>query len=155
MKKVTDIDELILSLILLTCLNAITCLCVKTPFQLQCINIQCNVSKKINNSRVRFLGTRLDTRRPWGRGCNTSIGSLSNGVFERRTSTGSEVFFILKHLDAPKFVFLRVLTIIETSCPKKWAKPLSKNENKPLPVDVRRSKTSLLKFTTKKFSPFF
>ena len=77
-----------------------------------------------------------------------SLRSLSNSVFERRTSTGSEVFFILKHLDAPKFVFLSVLTIIETSCPKKWAKPLSKNEKKPLPVDVRRSKTSLLKFTT-------
>ena len=76
-----------------------------------------------------------------------ALGSLSNGVFERRTSTGSEVFFILKHLDAPKFVFLSVLTIIETSCPKKWAKPLSKNEKKPLPVDLRRSKTSLLKFT--------
>ena len=71
------------------------------------------------------------------------IGSLSKGVFERRTSTGSEVFFILKHLDAPKFVFLSVLTIIETSCPKRWAKPLSKNEKRPLPVDVRRSKTSL------------
>ena len=78
--------------------------------------------------------------------CNSSW-SLSKGVFERRTSTGSEVFFILKHLDAPKFVFLSVLTIIETSCPKKWAKPLSKNEKKTLPVDVRRSKTSLLKFT--------
>ena len=75
------------------------------------------------------------------------LGSLSKGVFERRTSTGSEVFFILKHLDAPKFVFLSVLTIIETSCPKRWAKPLSKNEKRPLPVDVRRSKTSLLKFT--------
>ena len=59
-----------------------------------------------------------------------TVGSLSNGVLERRTSTGSEVFFILKHLDAPKFVFLSVLTIIETSCPKKWAKPLSKNEKK-------------------------
>ena len=67
------------------------------------------------------------------------IGSLSKGVFERRTSTESEVFFILKHLDAPKFVFLSVL--------KRWAKPLSKNEKRPLPVDVRRSKTSLLKFT--------
>ena len=77
------------------------------------------------------------------------LGSLSKGVFERRTSTGSEVFFILKHLDAPKFVFLSVLTIIETSCPKRWAKPLSKNEKRPLPFDVRRSKTSLLKFTTK------
>ena len=75
------------------------------------------------------------------------LGSLSKGVFERRTSTGSEVFFILKHLDAPKFVFLSVLTIIETSCPKRWAKPLSKNEKRPLPVDVRRSETSLLKFT--------
>ena len=74
----------------------------------------------------------------------SALGSLSNGVLERRTSTGSEVFFNLKHLDAPKFVFLSVLTIIETSCPKKWAKPLSKNEKKPLPVDVRRSKTSLL-----------
>ena len=76
----------------------------------------------------------------------SEIGSLSKGVFERRTSTGSEVFFILKHLDAPKFVFLSVLTIIETSCPKRWAKPLSKNEKRPLPVDARRSKTSLLNF---------
>ena len=81
----------------------------------------------------------LRRRRYW-----SSIGSLSNSVFERRTSTGSEVFFILKHLDAPKFVFLSVLTIIETSFPKKWAKPLSKNEKKTLPVDVRRSKTPLL-----------
>ena len=46
------------------------------------------------------------------------LGSLSNDVFERRTSTGSEVFFILKQLDATKFVFLSVFTIIETICPK-------------------------------------
>ena len=76
-----------------------------------------------------------------------SLGSLSKGVFERRTSTGSGVVLILKHLYAPKFVFLSVLTIIETCFPKRWAKPLSKNEKRPLPVDVRRSKTSLLKFT--------
>ena len=61
------------------------------------------------------------------------LGSLSYGIFERGTSTGSrstgsEVFFILKHLDAPKFVFLSVWTIIETICPKIWAKPPSKNE---------------------------
>ena len=31
------------------------------------------------------------------------------GVFERHTSTGSEVFFILKHLGATKFAFLSVL----------------------------------------------
>ena len=38
--------------------------------------------------------------------------------------------FILKHVDATKFVFLIVFTIIETICPNIWAKPLSKNEKK-------------------------
>ena len=61
------------------------------------------------------------------------LGSLSKGqrkgVFERRTSTGSEVIFNLKHLDATKFVFSSVFTIIETICSKIWAKPPPKNEN--------------------------
>ena len=107
-----------------------------------------------------FLSSRPQNFCAFGRGINqalqvstqspvmtrSEIGSLSKGVFERRTSTGGEVSFILKHLDAPKFVFLSVLAIIETSCPKRWAKPLSKNGKRPLPVDARRSKTSLLKF---------
>ena len=38
-----------------------------------------------------------------------------------RTSTGSEVFFILKHLDDTKF--LSVFTTVETICLKSWAKP--------------------------------
>ena len=81
-----------------------------------------------------------------------TIGSLRNGVFERRPSTGSEVFFILKHLDAPKFVFLSVLTIIETSCPKKWAKSLLKNEKKHFRLTCVAEKASLLyKFTN--YSP--
>ena len=42
----------------------------------------------------------------------------------------SGVFFILKHLNATKFVFLSVFTIIEAICPKIWAKPPSKNEKK-------------------------
>ena len=54
---------------------------------------------------------------------------------------GSEIFFILKRLDASKSVFPGVFTIVETICPKIWAK------KKTLPVDVRRSKTSLLKLT--------
>ena len=33
------------------------------------------------------------------------LGSLGKGVFERRTSTGSEILFILKWLDNTKFVF--------------------------------------------------
>ena len=71
------------------------------------------------------------------------LGSLSTGqskgVFVLRTLTGSEVFFILKLLDATKYVFLTVFTIIETICSKIWAKPPSKNEKPHLPVEVRAS----------------
>ena len=63
----------------------------------------------------------------------------SKGVLVLRTLTGSEVFFILKHLDVTKFVFLSVFTIIETICSKIWAKPPSKNEKTPLPVEVSAS----------------
>ena len=73
------------------------------------------------------------------------IGSLSSDVFERRTSTGSEVFSLLTCLDDIKFVFLSFCTVIETIWLKICAKPPSKNEKRPLPVDVRRSKTLLLK----------
>ena len=73
--------------------------------------------------------------------------SLSKGVFERRTSTGSEAFFLLTCLDDRKFVFLSFFTVIEVIWRKIWAKPPFKNEKKrPLPVSVRRSKT-LLKVT--------
>ena len=64
-------------------------------------------------------------------------------MFER-TLTGSEIFFILRPLDASKFVFVSVFTIVEI-CPKIRAKPPSTNEKRPLPVDVLSSKTSLLK----------
>ena len=43
----------------------------------------------------------------------TQIGSLSSDVFERRTSTGSEVFSLLTCLDDIKFVFLSFFTVIE------------------------------------------
>ena len=42
-----------------------------------------------------------------------TIGSLSSDVFERRTSTGSEVFSLLTCLDDIKFVFLSFFTVIE------------------------------------------
>ena len=54
-------------------------------------------------------------------------------------------FLILKDLDASKFVFLSVFTLKDTIYPKIWAKPLPKNAESLLPIDVRRSKTSLLK----------
>ena len=56
--------------------------------------------------------------------------------------------FPLKYLicfDATKFVLLSVSTPIETVCPKIRAKALPKNSTILFPVDLWRSKTSLLK----------
>ena len=72
-------------------------------------------------------------------------GSLSSDVFERRTSTGSEPFSLLISLDATVFVLPSVLILIETICPKICSKSRLKSAKSQFPVDVRRSKTSLLK----------
>ena len=82
------------------------------------------------------------------------IGSLSSDVFERRTSTGSEVFSLLTCLDDIKFVFLSFFIVIEAIWLKICAKPPSKNEKRPLPVDVRRSRTLLLKLPISSYSSF-
>ena len=70
--------------------------------------------------------------------------SLSCDVFERRTSTGSEPLSLLMCLNAAVFVLLSVVILIETICPKICSKSRLKSLKRPLPVDVRRSKTSLL-----------
>ena len=88
-----------------------------------------------------YLSLRMTTAQV----VETLVGSLSSDVFERRTSTGSEVFSLLTCLDDIKFVFLSFFTVIEAIWLKIWAKPPSKNEKRPLPVDVRHSKTLLLK----------
>ena len=75
------------------------------------------------------------------------LGSLSKRVFELRTSTRSEIFFILKYIDNTKLVLLSLFLIIETICPKIWAKIQLKNKKSLLPVDMHRSKVSLLKLT--------
>ena len=74
------------------------------------------------------------------------LGNLSKGVFEGRTSTGSENFFLLICLDTMKFVLLSSFTPVETIKLKILAKPLLGNVKSPLLVGVRRSKTPLLKF---------
>ena len=74
-----------------------------------------------------------------------SLGSLSSDVFERHASTGSEPFSILVSLCATVFVLPSVLILIETICPKICSKSRLKSAKRPFPVDVRRSKTSLLK----------
>ena len=73
------------------------------------------------------------------------IGSSSSDVFERRTSTGSEPFSLLVSLDATVFILPSVLILKETICPKICSKSRLKCAKSPFPVDVRGSKTSLLK----------
>ena len=75
----------------------------------------------------------------------STIGSLSSDVFERRTSTGSGLFALLSrkfdHIFG-QIVSIRVKTLSNTNM---VASRLIKREKGSLPVDVRRSKTSLLK----------
>ena len=73
------------------------------------------------------------------------LGSLGSDVFERRTSSGSEPFPLLISLDATVFILPSVLILTETICPKICSKSRLKSAKRPFPVDVRRSKTSLLK----------
>ena len=79
---------------------------------------------------------------------NVSIlESLSKDVFERRTSTGSEVFSLTICLDAKKFVLISFFSLIRTIYLRVSTKPPPNDAKRPLPVDVRRSKTLLLKLT--------
>ena len=73
------------------------------------------------------------------------LGSLSKDVFERRTSTGSEAFSLYICLDANKFVLLSFFSLIKRIYRRVSTKPLPNDAKSPLPVDVRRSKTLLLK----------
>ena len=76
-----------------------------------------------------------------------SLGSLSKDVFERRTSTGSEAFSLFICLDTTKFVLLSVFSPIKTLYQRVSTKPQPNAAKSPLPVDVRRSKTLLLKLS--------
>ena len=73
------------------------------------------------------------------------LGTLSKDVFERRTSTGSEAFSLSICLDANKLVLLSFFSLLKTIYPRVSTKPLPNDAKSPLPVDVRRSKTLLLK----------
>ena len=73
------------------------------------------------------------------------MGTLSKHVFERRTSTGSEAFSLFICVDANKLVLLSFFPLLKTIYPRVSTKPLPNDSKSPLPVDVRRSKTLLLK----------
>ena len=86
-----------------------------------------------------FFGAKLTVLGATNGVARVKIVSLSKDVFKQCTSTGSEVFLILKYLDATKFVLLSFFTVMETTCWKIWAKPQPMNGKSLLPVDVRRS----------------
>ena len=75
----------------------------------------------------------------------TLIESLSKDVFRRRMSTGSEVFSLTICLDAKKFVLISFFSLIRATYLRVSTKPPPNDAKRPLPVDVRRSKTLLLK----------
>ena len=76
------------------------------------------------------------------------IGTLSKDVFERGTSTGSEAVSLFICLDANKLVLLSFFSLLKTIYPRVSTKPLPNDAKRPLPVDVRRSTTLLLKLPT-------
>ena len=82
----------------------------------------------------------------------TKIGTLSKDVFERRTSTGSEAFSLFICLDADKLVLLSFFSLLKTIYPRVSTKPLLNDAKSSHPVDVRRSKTRLLKLPDKGWS---
>ena len=73
------------------------------------------------------------------------VVNLSKDVFKRRTSTGSEVFSLTICLDAKKLVLISFFSLIRTIYLRVSTKPPPNDAKRPLPVDVRRSKTLLLK----------
>ena len=91
----------------------------------------------------------------WRRWRVWKIGSLIEGVFGRSTSTEIKAFYRLIWLDGTTFVLPCFLTLIQTICRKSLAITLPKNGKSPLPVDLRRSKTSLLELLMKGLSDGF
>ena len=69
----------------------------------------------------------------------------SKYVFEQRTSTGSESFSLSIWRVATIFVFPSVFSLAETICPKICSKARPRIATRPLPVDVCRLKTWLLR----------
>ena len=82
----------------------------------------------------------MEKRRP-----KKLIGTLSKDVFEARTSTGSEAFSLFICLDANKLVLLSFFSLLKTIYPRVSTKSFPSDAKSPLPVDVRRPKTLLLK----------
>ena len=86
----------------------------------------------------------MGARSPWPATVSI-LGTLSKDVFEARTSTGSEAFSLFICLDANKLVLLSFFSLLKTIYPRVSTKSFPSDAKSPLPFDVRRSKTLLLK----------
>ena len=85
-------------------------------------------------------GQQTNNREVW-----ETIGSLSNNVFERRTSTGSGLFSFFDGGFAQILSQIASITVKKLRNTNFISSRHVKRENTSLPVEVRRSKTSLLK----------
>ena len=83
------------------------------------------------------------------------IGNLSTDVFEPRTSTGSWIFPSLERFDAIAFVMSNRKHKNKSFAVHGKEQNHAKKENIRLPVAVRGSKTSVLKFPNGIYIPHF
>ena len=81
----------------------------------------------------------------WPTSVFLTLGSLSNNVLERRTSTGSGLFSFFDSGFAQIFSQIASITVKKLRNTNFISSRHVKRENTSLPVDVRRSKTLLLK----------
>ena len=99
------------------------------------------------SDRIPFLDWRFEDFTFPIKDAGLALRSLSNDLFERRASTGSELFELLGR-DFEKrlvqIVFTRVRTLSNTNL---VALRHIKREKGPLPVDVRHPKPALLKLS--------
>ena len=107
------------------------------------------------------LYARSQNRKYWGRkwvspNLETAVSmSMRDHNQNDHTSNGSEAFSLLLKMPWSEQICIAIyLCLIETICPKIRAKSLPKNTKSQFPVDVRCSKTSLLKLPTMRSTTF-
>ena len=110
--------------------------------------------KKLYTHAVRIVSTG---GRKWvSPNLETAVSmSMRDHNQNDHTSNGSEAFSLLLKMPWRKQICIAIyLCLIETICPKIRAKSLPKNTKSQFPVDVRCSKTSLLKLPTMRSTTF-
>ena len=114
--------------------------------RLKLLNVRQKTSKGLLKAPVEYKIRRLhDVLHCRFRSEIDLLGSLSNNVFERRTSTGSGLFSFFDGAFAQIFSQIASIIVKKLRNTNFISSRHVKRENTSLPVDVRRSKTSLLK----------